>query len=129
MHRILVVIGFALSIASHANALDATEAIDTTVCALVQRPLDFENKRVRVQAIIQTGPEFFGVTTEACSPDRGDWHGAIWLDYPGDDEFISYYRGWSTGRFIQAVHSGELGGDGPVVPWRTALSVDSPVPE
>ena len=128
--RVHIFLATTLVVVNSALALEPTDIIEVTVCDLAQRPQDFENRHVRVHDIIQTGPEFLGFTYNACPSIPNKNGNAIWLDFPGDflteDEFHKYYRGWSLERYVQAVHSGELRGDGPSVPWQTPLPLASP---
>src|SRR5438034_10434201 len=98
------------------------DIIEASVCDLAQRPLEFANKHVRTRGTVQEGPEYFGLSDDAC-PSGDGVGGGIWLDLPGQDDISKYYRGWSTQRFIQATKSGELHGDGPAVSWQTPISL------
>jgi hypothetical protein len=98
-------------------AFDPADVVDVTVCDLVERPLEFTNKHVRVRGTVHDGPEFSVVIADAC-PSNGTTSGNIWLEQPGYDEILMYDRGWSAQKFIQAVKSGQLKGEGPPVVWQ-----------
>ena len=94
------------------------EIADTTLCDLVNRPLEFANRHVRVRGTVEVGLEYFGLSNDACSSARSTGARA-WLDVAGEDEAFTYARGWSMQRFVKATVSGELAGAGPPVHWQT----------
>jgi hypothetical protein len=106
------------------TAQDPEEAIDTTVCDLIQHALDFDNRHVRVRGIVQEGLEFLGISAEECryESDRGR---NIWLSTSGDDDVVQYYRGWTLQRFMQALQSKEFKGGDPQVSWQVPLPVSA----
>lgn len=95
-----------------------SEVIDTTLCDLVDRPLAFANKHVRVRGKVEAGYEYFGLVDDRCDSTSGNAP-SVWLEHTPVDDAESYARGWSMKDFIRAVTLGELTGDGPPVTWET----------
>jgi len=94
-----------LATGSFALGADGSPITDATVCDLLEHPLEFANRHVRVQAVVVSGPEFFGLAYVDCLSARG----RIWLERAGDDDDISKYdRGWSVHEFVRAGTSGQL---------------------
>ena len=57
-----------------------SDIVEATVCDLAQRPLEFENKHVRVRGTVKAGLEYFGLSDDAC-PRANSTGGGIWLDF------------------------------------------------
>jgi hypothetical protein len=98
-----------------------TKVIDVTLCDLVDRPLEFANKHVRVRGKVKAGYEYSGLTDDRCHPASGQVP-SVWLENIPDtpvDDAETYARGWSMEQFIKATKFGELSGDGPPVTWET----------
>jgi hypothetical protein len=88
--------------------------VETTPCDLLKQPLAFANRRVRVRATIEAGPEFIVTRCD----DGGEVQGCVWLTQPADDDTLRFARGWSSQRFVEAVRSGALEGEGPQATWQ-----------
>jgi hypothetical protein len=99
---------------------DPSVVADATACALIEHPLEFANRHVRVGGTVTVGYEFFGLMDEACPSDNTS-SGRIWLD--DRDDLRAYSRGWSWQRFFAAIQAGQLQGDGPRVDWETPTPV------
>jgi|GEM_PF-3860788 hypothetical protein len=106
-----------------ARVADVPTPINVTVCDLVHRPLDFENKHIRIQGRARFAFEISALVDKTCPADN-KLAGIIWLDF-GDNsyEIVKYYRGWSIMDFVRASNAGELKGEGPSVAWQTASAV------
>ena len=98
-----------------ANASVPPDVVEVTPCDLLEQPLTYANRHVRVRATIETGPEFVGIRCAA----GVELKGCVWLAQPGDDDTLRYARGWSSEQFVDAVRSGALMGDGPQATWET----------
>jgi hypothetical protein len=96
--------------------------VDVSVCALLTRPLDFENTHVRVRGTVVVGPESFALVDASCSSNTTLFD-QVWLDQPEDDHLGKYSRGWSGADYMRALASGQLSGSGPETSWQIPLPV------
>jgi hypothetical protein len=108
---------------SGVNAMPDTPVVivDTTVCDLLNRPLEFANKHVRVRAATENGSVLSPVDDECTAPPSTNL--SIWLETTQYRDIAMYDRGWSIQRFIQALGAGLLKGDGPNVAWQVPAAL------
>jgi hypothetical protein len=89
----------------------------------VRRPLDFENKHIRIQGKARFFFEMEALVDDNCPADNRI-SGMIWLDFDESPyKILKYNRGWSWMDYVRAVDAGELKGEGPSVAWQTASVV------
>jgi hypothetical protein len=108
----------ALQTTEISDPVRGVSSLDVDICALNARPLDYENRRVRVSGEAVSGSESVALSNETCSA-------YIWLD-ESTEKYEKFYRGWSLGQFAVAASRGQLKGEGPAVDWRVPLPVISP---
>jgi hypothetical protein len=123
LRAILVACIIFAGVAFIARAADVSTPINVTLCDLVRRPLDFENKHIRIQGRARFIFEVRALVDDNCPADN-QISGMIWLDF--DESFykiLKYSRGWSWMDYARAVNAGELKGEGPSVAWQTASAV------
>jgi hypothetical protein len=105
-----------------ARATDVPTPINVTVCDLVCRPLDFENKHIRVQGRARFVFEVQALVDETCPADNRI-AGMIWLDFGDPDNILKYFAGWTTSDYLLAIKAGEVKGEETSVAWQTASAI------
>ncbi len=105
-----------------ARATDVRTPMDITVCDLVRRPLDFLDKRIRVQGKARFVFEVQALVDETCPADN-KIAGMIWLDFGDPDNILKYFGGWTTSDYLLAVKAGEVKGEETSVAWQTASPI------
>jgi len=99
------------------------DIVDVKVCDLLTRPLEFANRHVRVRGTFPDG-DYQLLQDRSCTPPAHT-NETVSLRWPflgvpqPDDDMVLFDRGWSAQRFIRALKTGQLDGNGPDVVWQT----------
>ena len=124
--KLSCILGLAVIAATLSLAAGPPVVLDVTLWDLTNRSLEFANRHVRVTGTIHIGYESFILMDDRCGAPSCE---SAWLSEPNEDEMSTFARGWSTKRFLHALKSGQLMGEGPDVEWQAPAPVSALDPQ